>query len=248
MVMLILKRMQTPLDRDVIFLAEASEEGGGSVGIDLMVSKYWPEIEAEYCFAEGGGGVRTNGKMQYVGVATTEKIPKGARLVARGISGHGSVPLRSNAIVHLSQAVAKVAEWRTPMRLNETTRAYFERLATISPAAEAERFRKLVANGDEASQEYLAINSPRLYSTLRTSISPNIITALVSGSASNAARQSMCVVPMTGSPPMPIAVEKPRSRTGSATRRGENTLSNVPTKCDALIASFAERDGIQAAG
>lgn len=175
MVMLILKRMQTPLDRDVIFLAEASEEGGGSVGIDFMVSKYWPEIEAEYCFAEGGGGVRTNGKMQYVGVATTEKIPKGARLVARGISGHGSVPLRSNAIVHLSQAVAKVAEWRTPMRLNETTRAYFERLATISPAAEAERFRKLVANGDEASQEYLAINSPRLYSTLRTSISPNII-------------------------------------------------------------------------
>jgi hypothetical protein len=36
--------------------------------------------------------------------------------------------------------------------------------------------------------------------------------ALVSGSASKAASASMCVVPMIGSPPMPMAVEKPRSR------------------------------------
>src|SRR5262245_41071084 len=37
MVMLMLKRMNTPLDRDVIFLAEASEEGGGADGIAYMV-------------------------------------------------------------------------------------------------------------------------------------------------------------------------------------------------------------------
>jgi hypothetical protein len=37
-------------------------------------------------------------------------------------------------------------------------------------------------------------------------------TAFVSGSASNAARASMCVVPITGSPPMPTAEENPRSR------------------------------------
>src|SRR5262249_30624117 len=124
MVMLLLKRMNTPLGRDVIFLAEASEEGGGPNGIGFMVGQHWAEIDAEYCFAEGGGVVRTDGKIQYAGVATTEKIPQGARLVARGVSGHGSVPLRSNAIVHLAEAVAKVAAWRTPMRLNETTRAY----------------------------------------------------------------------------------------------------------------------------
>ena len=43
-------------------------------------------------------------------------------------------------------------------------------------------------------------------------ISPIMTIALVSGSASNAASASMCVVPMTGSPPMPMAVEKPISR------------------------------------
>lgn len=176
MVMLLLKRAGLPLDRDVIFLAESSEEGGGPDGINFMVSQHWTEIDAEFCFAEGGGVVRTGGKIQYSAVATTEKIPNGARLVARGISGHGSVPLRSNAIVHLAQAVARVAAWQTPMRLNETTRAYFERMAKLSPPEQAARYNKLLqpGNSDEV-QEYLAVNEPRLYSTLRTSISPNII-------------------------------------------------------------------------
>ena len=176
MVMLMLKRMNTPLDRDVIFLAEASEEGGGTDGIGYMVREHFDEIDAEYCFAEGGGVVRTGGKIQYAAVATTEKISRGARLVARGISGHGSVPLRSNAIVHLANAVAKVAAWRTPVRLNDTTRAYFERLAKLSPPDAAARYQKLLRPGNSDDvQEYLAINEPRLNSTLRTSISPNII-------------------------------------------------------------------------
>src|SRR6185436_14726042 len=87
-----------------------------------------------------------------------------------------SVPLRSNAIVHLSTAVAKVAAWQTPMRLNETTRAYFAALAKLSAPEDAERFQKLLQEKEtDAVQEYLAVNEPRLYSTLRTSISPNII-------------------------------------------------------------------------
>jgi acetylornithine deacetylase/succinyl-diaminopimelate desuccinylase-like protein len=177
MVMLLLNRTNMPLDRDVIFLAEASEEGGGgNNGIGFMVEQHIAEIDAEFCLAEGGGVVRTGGKIQYAGVATTEKVPQGVRIIARGISGHGSVPLRSNAVVHLAQAVAKVAAWQTPMRLNDTTRAYFERLAKLSSPEAAARYNSLLKPGksDEA-QEYLAVHEPRMYSTLRTSISPNII-------------------------------------------------------------------------
>lgn len=176
MVMLLLKRANVRLDRDVIFLAEAGEEGNVRFGIDFMVKQHWPEIEAEYCFAEGGGVVRTGGKVQYASIQTSEKIPYVVKLTARGISGHGSVPLRSNAIVHLSQAVAKIAAWQTPLRLNETTRAFFERLAKISPTGEAARYNNIVAGKDlDAIQEYFAANVPRFHSTLRTSISPNII-------------------------------------------------------------------------
>lgn len=176
MTMLQLKRMNVVLDRDVIFLAESSEEGNGPNGINFMVDKHWPEIDAEYCLAEGGGVVRSGGKVQFAEVSTTEKVAHTVKLIAHGASGHGSVPLRSNAIAHLSKAIVKVTAWQTPMRLNETTRAHFVGRSKLSSPEDAERYQKIVQDKDtEAVQEYLAINEPRLYSALRTSISPNII-------------------------------------------------------------------------
>lgn len=176
MVMLLLKRLGTPLDRDVIFLAEAGEEGSVRFGIDFMVKNHWPEIDAEFCFAEGGSVVRTLGSVRFASVQTSEKIPYNIRLVAEGPSGHGSVPLRANAVVHLAQAVTRISAWQTPMRLNETTRAYFQRLADISPPDEAARYRSLEDPTKSGSvQEYFAVHEPRHHSMLRTSISPNII-------------------------------------------------------------------------
>jgi acetylornithine deacetylase/succinyl-diaminopimelate desuccinylase-like protein len=176
MTLLLLKRNQVPLARDVIFLAEAGEEGNVQFGIEYMVKEHLAEIQAEFCLAEGGSVVRAGGKIQYGNVQTTEKIPNRIRIVAKGISGHGSVPLRSNAVVHLARAIAKIAEWQTPMRLNETTRTFFQRLATVSPPEEAARYRMILA-GDESgtAQEYFAEKMPALHSVLRTSISPNMI-------------------------------------------------------------------------
>jgi len=103
MTMLVLKRANVPLDRDVIFLAEAGEEGNTWLGIEHMVNEHFGTIDAEYCFAEGGGVTRENGKARYATVDTGEKVPNGIDLVARGISGHGSMPLQTNAIVHLAR-------------------------------------------------------------------------------------------------------------------------------------------------
>ena len=121
-----------PLDRDVIFLAEAGEEGNTWLGIEYMVNEHFDAIDAEYCFAEGGGVTREGGKVRYATVETAEKVPNGIDLVARGLSGHGSMPLQTNAIAHLARAVAAVTDWQPPVVLNETTRAYFTRLAEIA--------------------------------------------------------------------------------------------------------------------
>lgn len=175
MTMLLLKRLNIPLDRDVIFLAESGEESSTSVGIDFMVEKHFAEIDAEFALAEGGGIRREGGKATYGMVGTAEKIPVPVRLIAHGPAGHGSVPLRSNAVVHLSQAVAKVAAWQTPMRLNDTTRTYFERLAGLSDPEKAARYNGLVDPAKNAAiQEYFAVHEPAHHSMLRTSISPNI--------------------------------------------------------------------------
>ncbi|HEU0122758.1 MAG TPA: M20/M25/M40 family metallo-hydrolase [Bryobacteraceae bacterium] len=176
MSLLLLKRSGATLERDVIFLAESGEEGHTRVGIQYMAGAHFPEIEAEYCLAEGWGGLRQGGQLKYVGVATTEKIPYRATLIARGPAGHGSKPLLTNALVHLSGAITKVAAYRPPLRLNDTTRAYFERLANISTPEEAARYHALVDPArTDAAQDYLQAHEPGHYSMLRTSISPTII-------------------------------------------------------------------------
>jgi len=176
--MLTLKRLNVPLDRDVIFLAESGEEGTTRVGIKYMVEEHWPAIDAEYCLAEGGNVTRVDGKVKFGSVQTLEKIPHAIELTARGPAGHGSVPLRSNAVAHLAAAVAKVAAWKPPLRLNETTRAYFKRLAAISTPAEARRYLDVIGADPKrtaAADEYLLEHEPRHASMLRTSVSPNII-------------------------------------------------------------------------
>jgi acetylornithine deacetylase/succinyl-diaminopimelate desuccinylase-like protein len=176
MTMLLLKRSGVALDRDVIFVSESGEEGQSSVGAGFLVAEHWPEIEAEICLAEGGTVVRRGGEVRYALIQTTEKIPRGAQLVAHGPAGHGSRPMRSNAILHLARAVEKISMWDPPMRFNDTTRYYFEKLANLSSPEEAARYKALFdPAGSAAARQYLAEHEPGHYSMLHTSISPNMI-------------------------------------------------------------------------
>ncbi len=143
MLMILLKRLNVKLDRDVIFLAEAGEEATTRVGIDFLVDQHWSEIDAECALAEGGSTISRDGKVRYVGISATEKVPRPVHLIAHGQAGHGSRPTPDNAVLRLASAVAKVGVWQAPMRLNDTTRAYFERLATISPPEEAYRYNHI---------------------------------------------------------------------------------------------------------
>ncbi|MBZ5652118.1 MAG: M20/M25/M40 family metallo-hydrolase [Acidobacteriia bacterium] len=173
-VFLQLKRMKVPLARDVIFLSEASEEMSSPAGMATIVDRYWDKIDCEFALNEGGGSLVENGKVKYFGVATAEKLPRGARLEAAGSSGHGSVPRVDNAVIHLAAAVAKAGTWDTPARLNETTRAFFERLATISPPEEAAWYRNIL---DSKVQEELKRKKPQYYSMVRTSVVPTMLKA-----------------------------------------------------------------------
>jgi acetylornithine deacetylase/succinyl-diaminopimelate desuccinylase-like protein len=178
MVMLTLKRQNVALDRDVIFLAEAGEEGTTRIGIQYMVGQQFPQVDAEYCLAEGGGVSRVGGQVKFASIQTLEKIPRAIELTSRGVSGHGSVPLKSNAVVHLAAAVAKVAAWKPQIRLNDTTRAYFKRLASISSPEDAKRYLDVVgadASLSSAADDYFLDREPRHASMLRTSVSPTII-------------------------------------------------------------------------
>jgi len=179
MSMLLMKRSGALLDRDLVFLAESGEEADATgVGIRFMTEKHFDQIDAEFALSEGPGATMENGRFSTVQITTTEKIPRRVRLIANGTSGHGSIPRLDDAVTHLSGAVQRVGTWQTPMRLNDTTRTYFEKLATISSPEKAARYKDLVnPQRTAAAQRYLAEFEPAHNSMLRTSVVPTVLKA-----------------------------------------------------------------------
>ena len=176
-VLLALHRRQVPLDRDVIFLGVADEEGGGGLGITYMIENHLAAIDAEFAINEGGRGTidPMTGKYLSFDIGTAEKTPRRARLIAHGRAGHGSVPSRDNPVGVLSRAVARLFDTPLPMRLNETTQTFFERLAATRPEFEAEIYRAILApNPSMETQERLRDLNAAYFSIIRTSVVPTI--------------------------------------------------------------------------
>ncbi len=147
-----LSERRDELSRDVVLLATAAEEGGPAVGVQRVIDLHLDLLgEPEFALNEGGRIRIANGAIRSVSIQTTEKIYYEVRVTATGPSGHGSVPLPDNALAALARAVGRIHEWRAPVRLNETTRLYFSRLAEIEEDLEARRaMRELV--GDDSSR------------------------------------------------------------------------------------------------
>lgn len=172
-VFLLLHRLKVPLDRDVIYLAEAGEEGTTQAGIDFLVAKHWDKIACEFALNEGGRIILRDDKVHYVSISTAEKVPRPFILSAKGTSGHGSRPRADNPITHLAAAVAKIGNWQAPTRLNDTTRNFFNGLAKISTPEEAFLFKHIedpVVGG--VVQDLLRQKHAAYYATLHTTLVP----------------------------------------------------------------------------
>ncbi|MEZ5419508.1 MAG: M20/M25/M40 family metallo-hydrolase [Vicinamibacterales bacterium] len=177
--MLLLKRLRVPLERDVILLAESGEEGQSNLGIGHMIAEHYDRIDAEYCIAEGGDTIREKGEVRYATVQVIEKISRGVELTAKGVSGHGSVPLTSNAIAHLGSAVGTFARWQPDVKIDETTGRYFRRLAPLAATPEqAKAYRDVISSDPTvaaAAADWLWQHEPRHASMARTSVSPTLV-------------------------------------------------------------------------
>jgi acetylornithine deacetylase/succinyl-diaminopimelate desuccinylase-like protein len=179
--MLLLKRRQVPLKRDVIFMAAADEEVGGHQGAG-WITEHRPElIEAEYALNEGGGsGMEINGR-RYYSVQTAEKGTARFRLRARGRPGHGSQPHDDNAVLKLAATLLRLQSTRLPVHLTATVRAYVEGIASAQPDDIAAQLQTVLDpdNTDEAI-EILALDEDfkrGLRAIVRNTVSPTMLQA-----------------------------------------------------------------------
>lgn len=128
--MLLIKRHAIPHARDIVYMALADEEAGGTWGIEWMEKHHPHTLEAEFVINEGGwGNAEVLGtRRPSFNCSISEKGPLWLRLVAEGRPGHGSVPHGDNALERLVRALARIQEWAHPVTVVPELRGYFERL------------------------------------------------------------------------------------------------------------------------
>ena len=105
-----LKRMNVPLDRDIILMAVPDEEIGGELGVRWMRERHYKEFEPEFIIDEGGFGSRdlfSPGKLVF-GISVAEKKILWLKLTAEGVAGHGSQPHDRNPNDRLVRALTKL--------------------------------------------------------------------------------------------------------------------------------------------
>jgi len=148
-VMVMLKREKAALDRDVIFLAVADEEAGGTGSDWFIANKRDLLRNAEFLINEGGENLLENGKVRYVGIDVGEKTPFWLHIVAHGEPGHGSRPLPESATNRLIRALNRVIQYQTPMRVLPIVDEFFK---TMAPYESPER-RPMFMNIRKAIQD-----------------------------------------------------------------------------------------------
>lgn len=178
--MRMLAPLRDRLDRDIILLGTAAEEGGDQ-GIERVLASHRHLIaDAEFALNEGGRVRLRNGRIYAVNVQVTEKLSHVVDVVAKGTSGHGSVPLPDNAIAALGRALARVQAWKPRVRLNDVTREYFRRLSLIeTDQTMKQAMASLVAARDQASVDRAAAvlsRDPAFNASLRTGASITMVT------------------------------------------------------------------------
>jgi acetylornithine deacetylase/succinyl-diaminopimelate desuccinylase-like protein len=173
-----LKRANGRLNRDVIFLATADEEQGGDASIKILIAKYWDKFAAGFALNEGGEVLQKNGKVQYVAVQASEKVPVNVAVIARGTSGHASRPTKDNAVVHLAAAVVKIGNYSAPVHFTTIVRRYFEQLAAIEDDEIGKWMRSMdTTDRGEHAQKVISDANPLWNSMLRDTIAPTMLTA-----------------------------------------------------------------------
>ena len=177
-------------DRDIIVALETDEEilDHDGVGIQWLLNNHRDLIDAELALNEGGGVGLRDGKPIRNSVQTTEKVSLSYQLEVRDRGGHSSVPRKDNAIYRLADGLMKLSKFSFPMRLNDTTRAYFERIAQFESEETAADMRAVLADqpGPSAISLVRLSANPAYNALLRTTC---VATMLQGGHAVNALPQ-----------------------------------------------------------
>jgi acetylornithine deacetylase/succinyl-diaminopimelate desuccinylase-like protein len=173
-------------ERDIILALTADEEGGDHNGVDWLLKNHRARVDAEYGLNEGGNGLARGGRKIANQVQASEKVYVDYRLEVTNPGGHSSRPARDNAIYHLTEALTRIGQHQFPVKLNEVTRGYFQRMAGIEQGQVAADFRAVAQPVPNAAAIDRMSETPYFNAMMRTTCVATMVNA---GHAPNALPQ-----------------------------------------------------------
>jgi acetylornithine deacetylase/succinyl-diaminopimelate desuccinylase-like protein len=175
-------------DRDVVLVLETDEEAGdpGDDGMPWLIAHHRDLLDAKLALIEGSYVAVKDGKPVWIGVETTQKRYQTFALEARNKGGHSSQPRKDNAIYEVAAALLKIDDLVFPVELNATTRAYFEKMATLEHGQVASDMHAVLAARPDPAAIARLTETPLYNALLRTTC---VVTRFDGGHADNALPQ-----------------------------------------------------------
>ena len=163
------------------------ETSGAFNGAEYLVKEKRDLIDAAFALNEGSWGMLdASGKRVMMGVQAGEKTSQNFRLEVTNPGGHSSRPVKDNAIYHLAGALTRIEHYEFPIKVNDTTRIYFSRMAGIVGGEVGAAMTKLVADPADAAAAAKVSEDPTWNGMLHTTC---VATMLDAGHATNALPQ-----------------------------------------------------------
>ncbi len=180
------KREHFVPDRDLIVALTADEETGNFNGASWLLNEHRDLVDAELALNEGGGGAMRKGKYLYNGIGASEKVYVTFTLETKNKGGHSSVPQKANAIYQLANGLTRLQSYEFPVKLNEVTRTYFQRMASIVDDPKVAADMRALAEHDDAAAAARLSDTAAYNARMRTTC---VATRLEGGHADNALPQ-----------------------------------------------------------
>jgi acetylornithine deacetylase/succinyl-diaminopimelate desuccinylase-like protein len=171
MAMIALKRSGVPLNRDLVFIANADEEFTSTGGIVFVKNHADLLKDVEYLITEATENSVVDGKVKYFAVGVAEKRTFWKRLTVRGIPSHGSRPTRNNPVPRLVAALDKIAKYETPLHATPGVQKFFRDISRLYPEPQRTWLSDVTrALGNSAAREWI-LNDVYWNAYLRNTIS-----------------------------------------------------------------------------
>lgn len=156
-------------------------------GADWLAKNKPDLIAAEFALNEGGGGrAGPDGKPVVMNLHVGEKSAQNYRIEATNPGGHSSAPIRDNAIYELADALVKIRDLEFPLRMTDTTRAYFAKAGAARHDDIGAAMIAISKDQNDKAAEAILNKDKSLHSMLRTTC---VATLLDGGHANNALPQ-----------------------------------------------------------